>query len=65
MGLLYFSTFIYSCVKRLVPLIRSNSQVPLGDFLPWVYEPQEIKPLMIQDFTFEDNVEDCFLLLTA
>jgi hypothetical protein len=24
-GLLYFSTLIYSCVKRLVPLIRSNN----------------------------------------
>jgi hypothetical protein len=43
LGLLYFSTLMYSCAKRFVPLIRPIHQFPLGDFLPWVYEPQKIK----------------------
>jgi hypothetical protein len=64
-GLLYFSTLIYSFVKRFVPLIRSIQQVLLGDFFPWVYEPYEIKPLTSQDFTFEETVKVCFVLLIA
>jgi hypothetical protein len=56
-------------VKRFVPLIRSNSlftrffmEISSPGF---VCKPQEIKLLMSQDFDFEDNVGDCFLLLTA
>jgi hypothetical protein len=58
---------IYSCVKRFVPLIRSNSLFTmffLGISSPG-FDPYEIKLLTSQDFTFEDNVGDCFLLFIA
>jgi hypothetical protein len=44
LGLLYYSTFVYFCVKRFVPLIKSNSlfTIPPGNLSPGFMSPRRL-----------------------